>query len=175
MTYVSPTPSPSGGGGRQRFTKALRQRLVREFADRNGGIYDPKLFEQEVRNTGPRHEAYEWFTWDEEDAALQHRLFQAREFAVGLKIVFTVEEIGRNRKIVVVERDMPFVLSPLDGRLNGGGYFLSDPTNEEHVKEHCRQAAASLRTWQARYGAAEAHVGLKGSLERLLRALDAAS
>jgi hypothetical protein len=176
MTFVSPSSTAgAGASSRTRFTKELRQRLVREFAERNGGIYDAKLFEREVRNAGPAHEAYEWFTWDEETAALQYRIDQAREFAIGLKIVFTVEEIGRNRKVVVVERDMPFAMSPLDGRLNGGGYYLTDPKNEDHVREHCRQAAASLRTWQARYSAAAASVGMSTALDRLIAALDAAS
>ena len=52
-----------------RFTKALRERIVREFTARHNGRFDPAVFVEEVRQAGPSHEAYEWFQWDDEAAA----------------------------------------------------------------------------------------------------------
>lgn len=54
---------------------------------------------------------------------------------------------------------MPLVLSPLEGRKDGGGYLLVDPKNESHLDEHCRQAALTLRGWLSRYSEAVRHVG----------------
>ena len=156
-----------------RFTKALRQEIIRDFCERRNADFDARLFEQEVRETGPSHPAYEWFQWDAEKAAHDHRIWQAREFATGLKVSFTVEEIGRNKSISVREVEMPMLVSPLDGRRGGGGYFLSDPENPEHMAEFCRQAAADLARWLRRYHAAVAHAGGSvGAVERQLRLLE---
>lgn len=142
------------------FTKAQRQRIVREYALRNNGVYNPALFLKEVRDTGPDHPAYEWFEWDDDAAATAHRLRQARDFARDLVVKFTVEALGADRKMVVRQVEMPMVLSPISGRSDGGGYYLSEPSDLEHHRELCRQAAQSLRAWLRRYDAALAHVSV---------------
>lgn len=144
-----------------RFTKEFRQEIVREFAIRHNGQYDASLFLQEVRDTGSSHPAYEWFTWDDAEAANQYRIEQARGFARDLTIVFKVEEVTGPHQVRIRESPMPAVISPMATRNRGGGYVLTDPDDPEHIAEHCRQAAAALAQWKKRYVAALAHVGLK--------------
>ena len=159
-----------------RLTKEQRQDIVRDFAGRHHGLFTPSSFVAEVRKAGRKHPAYGWFTWDRNKAAFEHHVWQAREFAIGLRIRFTVEEIGRNRKIRVRERVLPFAISPVETRREGGGYYITDPDNPEHMAEHCRQAAVALRTWLNRYSAVIAYTG--GSLrviERVLKLIEEAS
>lgn len=148
-----------------KFTKALRQKIVRDFAIRHNGQFNPTLFVEDVRRTGPSHPAYEWFEWDQKKAALQYQIEQARAFARDLRITFTVEDIGRTRPVTVRTHEMPLVLSPINGRVKGGGYYLTDPGNPEHLAEHCRQAAIALETWLGRYSSAVEHAG--GSVSAL--------
>jgi hypothetical protein len=155
------------------FTKEQRQEIVREFAIRHNGQYDPKLFLQEVRAKGPDHPAYEWFTWDDEKAAREHRLWQARHFASDLKVTFSVEEVGGNRSFSVKSVEVPLVHSPTDGRDDGGGYVLTDASNEAHMQELCRQGANALSAWLRRYkGAVEYAGGSTKQIERQLKALE---
>lgn len=159
-----------------KFTKERRQEIIREFAIRHNGHFNPALFVQEVRASGAGHPAYEWFEWDEDKAAQQHRLWQAREFANGLRVSFTVETIGRKGAVTVREVAMPFALSPVDQRKQGGGYVVSDPNDPAHMGELCRQAATDLQRWIRRYEAALLHSG--GSLiviAKQLRLLEAAA
>lgn len=159
-----------------RFTKALRQQIVREFAVRHNGYFNPSLFLEEVRANGPDHPAHEWFQWDDDKAAREHRLWQAREFAKDLKVTFEVEEVGRNKAIKITEQEAPMVISPGSGRNSGGGYFLTDPDNPEHMAEHCRQAAVALRSWLRRYESAVKYAGGSvAALERSAAALEKAS
>ena len=159
-----------------RFTKEIRQEIVRDFCLRNGGVFDPAAFYAEVEKMGRKHSAYEWFRWNDKEAAREHRVWQAREFAVGLRVVFTIEEVGRKGSIRVREIEAPLVISPVHGRRDGGGYQLFDPANPEHMRELCRQAATDLRRWYSRYGVALSHVG--GSalpFEKVLKALEVTS
>lgn len=159
-----------------KFTKQLRQEIVREFAVRHNGQFDPSLFLAEVEAVGSEHRAHSWFEWDTEKALRQHHLWQAREFANGLRVSFQVEEVSRNGPIKVRETEMPFVLSPVDGRRGGGGYLLTNTDDPEHMAEYCRQAATSLRTWWNRYqGALIYSGGAPAAIEKALKALDAVS
>lgn len=157
------------------FTKEQRQEIIREFAVRHNGNFNPRLFLNEVERLGESHPAHSWFEWDAETAAEQHRLWQAREFANGLRVTFSIEEVGANKAISVREVSMPFALSPVQQRDAGGGYIVSDPNNPEHMAELCRQAATDLRRWIRRYEAALVHA--KGSarvMQKQLALLDAA-
>lgn len=159
-----------------RFTKQLRQQVIREFCLRRNAEFDAKLFEQEVREAGPDHLAYDWFEWDEGEAARQHRIWQAREFAKDLRVTFSVEEVGRAGTIRVREVEAPMLVSPMDGRRSGGGYFLTDPQSPAHMSELCRQAATDLARWIRRYDGALAFAG--GStvtIEKQLRLLEKAA
>jgi hypothetical protein len=159
-----------------RFTKAIRQQIIREFCLKRNAEFDARLFEQDVRETGEAHPAYGWFTWDADKAALEHRVWQAREFASGLEVAFSIEEIGRNKSITVREVQMPMLLSPMDGRRHGGGYFLADPNDAEHMAEFCRQAAADLARWFRRYQAAVVHSGgSSAAIERQIALLEKAA
>lgn len=147
-----------------RFTKALRQKIVQEFAVRHNGTYNPSLFVEEVRRTGEAHPAYTWFEWDREKAALAYHVEQARDFARDLRVTFKVEVInGGKRSVKVRESAMPLVLSPMDGRKSGGGYILVNPDDPAYMAEHCGQAAQALRSWWSRYQAAAEHAGVAAS------------
>lgn len=156
-----------------RFSKELRQQVIRDFCLRRNAEFDAKLFEQEVRETGPDHLAYEWFEWDDGEAARQHRVWQAREFARDLRVTFSVEEIGRVGTIRVREVEAPMLVSPMEGRISGGGYFLTDPANRDHMVELCRQAATDLARWSRRYEGALAYAGGSvASIEKQRRLLE---
>ena len=142
-----------------KFTKELRQKIVEEFSRRHNGQYDPALFLKEVREKGKKHPAYEWFEWDQDKAANEHNLWQARCFAKDLRVKFEVQEVGRSGAVSVRATEMPMVISPSGGRKSGGGYVLVDPNDPAHQAEHCHQAAAALRSWLSRYQAALIHAG----------------
>ncbi len=148
-----------------RFTKEQRQNIVREFAIRHNGVFNPRLFLDEVRRVGEEHPAFGWFEWDQEKAALAWQVEQARDFARDLRVTFKVEEFRPASAVRVVTREMPLVLSPIDHRHHGSGYVLTNPENPDHMREHCRQAAQALGAWIGRYASAVEHIG--GSLEPL--------
>lgn len=158
-----------------RFTKALRQRIVREFAVRHNGTYNPTLFVEEVRRVGPSHPAYEWFEWDASKAAAAYQVEQARDFARDLRVTFKVEVVnGGRRSVKVRETAMPLVISPMEGRKHGGGYLLVDPDNPAFIAEHCGQAAGALRSWLSRYRSALDHINVKpDTVSDLIAALEA--
>jgi len=156
---------------KMRFTKELRQQIVQEFAERNGGVFDAGAFLSEVNQVGETHPAYEWFEWNDRKAAREHRLDQARSFAQGLRIRFEVETVERG-KVTVVSRAMPLVISPVATRSTGGGYKLADPNDPTHLAELARQAAQQLRWFNERFEAALAFAevpldGLIAIVERL--------
>lgn len=157
-----------------RFTRALRQQIVADFAKQNGGWFDPALFLASVRKAGEEHPAWDWFEWADEKAALEFRLDQARDFARGLTIRFEVEEVHRG-KLRIAERSAPMILSPMDKRRDGGGYFVTDPASDAHMDELRRQAAQSLRWFLSRYEAVLGHVGASiPTLERVQALLEEA-
>lgn len=159
-----------------RFTKEFRQQIIREFAVRHNGHFNPHLFVEEVKGQGENHPAYGWFTWDRDKAAHDHWLWQAREFASGLQVKFMVEEVGRNKAMVVREVAVPFSLSPVNTRRQGGGYIVSDPNDPAHMAELCRQAATDLSGWLRRYEAALVHAGgTVAVIQRQLNLLKTAS
>jgi len=156
-----------------RFTKELRQEIVRNFALAHNGFYNPSVFLEEVRQTGESHPAWAWFEWDEGRAALAYNLERARAFAQGLKVRFEIADVEHGPVTV----SAPLVLSAFEGRRMGVGYHLFDtekPAND--MTELCRQAAVDLAAWLRRYDAAIRFVG--GSIEflhRELRLLEAVS
>lgn len=155
-----------------RFTKALRQQIVQEFAEKNGGWFDPPAFVAAVQKAGPKHPAFEWFEWDDRNAAHEFRLDQARDFARGLVVRFEVRTMHRG-SFRIVERTVPLALSPVGERRGGGGYYMTDPNDPEHMAELCRQAAQSLRWFISRYEGALAYAGASvGPLEKAQLALE---
>ncbi len=155
-----------------RFTKALRQQLVRDFAEGNGGWFDPAAFLADVRALGDSHPAFEWFEWNDDKAANEYRLDQARDFARGLVVKFEVKTLHRG-SFRVVEQSAPLAISPMDGRNGGGGYFITNPNDPAHMIELRRQAAQSLRWFLSRYGAALTSAGVSTvAFEKAQAALD---
>ncbi len=158
-----------------RFTKALRQQIVRDFATQNGGWFDPAAFLASVRECGPEHPAWSWFEWDDANAANEFRIDQARDFARGLVVRFEVQTLHRG-SFKIVEASAPLALSPVSSRKGGGGYFITDGNDPDHIDELCRQAAGHLRWFVSRYEAALLHAGIQpSSFEKAQAQLDASS
>lgn len=159
-----------------RYTKERREEIVRDFATRHNGLYDPALFLAEVQDVGADHPAYDWFEWDTDKAARLYQLEQARDFIRGLKVSFKVDDVTPSHQIKVREQPIPMFISPVEGRKSGGGYLLTNPEDPEHMAEHCRQAAQALTQWRDRYSAAMAYVGVSdGDVTSILIKLEKVS
>jgi hypothetical protein len=141
-----------------RFTKALRERIVRDFTSRHNGRFDPAVFVEEVNAAGPSHEAYEWFQWDDREAASQWRIEQARSFVQGIRIKFSVETVSRGN-ITIRQSVVPLVMSHLSNRRVGGGYVVTNTDSPDHMAEFCGQAARDLDAWLRRYAGAVLFAG----------------
>ena len=101
------------------LTKAARQAILDDYLARHNGRFDAGEFLTEVRAGGEDHPAFGWFTWDDDRAAHEHRLWQARTFARDLRVTFNVETLERGAvRIRTVEA--PRLVSPLEGRQKGG-------------------------------------------------------
>lgn len=158
-----------------RFTKEVREQIVREFAIKHNGTFNPQLFLNEVRETGPDHPAFDWFEWDNKKAAAAYQLEQARSFARDLRVTFRIEEVTGPSQVRIRETPMPMVISPIGTRSKGGGYVLVDPNDPAHIEEHCRQAALTLKQWKDRYEAALSHVNIDiRKVETLIGQLESA-
>lgn len=156
------------------FSKEERQKIVEDFVRRHNGQYDPSLFLKEVKEAGKDHPAYDWFEWNTKKAANEYNLWQARAFAKDLRVSFNVEEVGRSGAVTVRAVEAPMVISPTSRRSDGGGYVSFDPSNPEHMTEHCHQAASALRSWLRRYEAALVHAGCGvKTIEQVVDGLDA--
>lgn len=145
------------------LTKKERQQIVDDFVERHGK-YEPEAFVEEVAATRGQHPAWTWFTWDNEKAAQDHRIWQARTFVHGLRITYDVELTERG-KIKVRQVESPFVFSPIHTRGKGGGYVELDPQSPESMGLFCDEAASSLETWLQRYNGAVAYAG--GSVKQV--------
>ncbi|MBA3548825.1 MAG: hypothetical protein H0T76_20270 [Nannocystis sp.] len=136
----------------RRFTRDDRQEIIDDYVARNGN-FSAGGFLREVRASNGTHRAWAWFEWNDGRAAEEFRLHQSRLFVQGLRISFTVETIERKVSGVTV-REAPALISPMDSRHDGGGYYAFDPTNIEHMAELRRQGATALENWLRRYGSA---------------------
>jgi hypothetical protein len=152
-----------------KFTKALRQRIVEDFAKAHNGWFDAAQFFAHVEKAGPDHPAYGWFQWDRDKAWHEHNLDLARDFARGLVVKFEIQT-GEPQKFTIAQRSAPFLVSPVSSRANGGGYYLNDPQDPEHIAELGRQAAQSLAWLMRRYAAPLAAVGADMDMLESLRA-----
>ena len=149
-----------------------RRIIIQEFANRHDGQYVPELFLEEVEKSGKNHPAYGWFTWEQDEAAHQYRLWQARVFGRGIKISFEVQTTSRRGSIVSTPTQVPLVISPIEGRQTGNGYVIMEPDNVDHMAELCNQAASDLTGWLRRYEAAVLSVGLTTSaIEKIIKTL----
>ena len=158
-----------------RYTKAARQRIIERYAREHDGTFDAPGFVREVQGD-LEHEARGYFNWSDEACAFSHRTEQARKFAMGLKITFTVQDVETRRNMRVRTRTVPLLHSPIGGRKQGGGYQLTDANNPQHMAALCNEAATSLQTWLNRYGSSVEHAGgSKRRIERQIQKLRDAS
>lgn len=141
----------------KRFTKEERERIARDFAQRNGGRFEPAAFVAEVQKTGKSHPAYEWFEWDVQKAAQNWWIDQAREFVSDLRIVFSVQDVTPGK--YKVQSEYPMFISPLANRRDGGGYNEVDPDSRDDLVEIARQASRDLTSWLGRYRSALERLG----------------
>ena len=140
------------------LTRADRQKIIDEFTGRHDGRYDPKAFLSEVSATNGQHQAWGWFTWDDKTASEKQRVWEARKFAGGLVVSFTVETIVRGN-VTVRHEEVPAMWSPMDNWRSGGGYEALDPDDPVQMAAFCAEAARSLQSWLRRYGGAVAYAG----------------
>ena len=76
----------------------------------------------------------------------------ARQWVNGLRISAQVSDPPvRGRVMQVVTREFPALISPVNGRRDGGGYRLFSPDDPEMVAELRRQGAQALRAWLNRF------------------------
>ena len=141
-----------------RIKKAERRTIVQDFMERHGGRYDPRVFVDEVRRSKGKHPAWTWFTWDDDKAAEDYRVWQARVFVQEIVVQFSVEQIRRGH-VVVVAVDAPAFVSPMDTRRSGGGYVELNPDDPVQMVNLCSEAARALQAWVRRYSGAVAYVG----------------
>lgn len=154
------------------IARAERERIIRDYAARHNGRYDPAGFVAEVRAAGAEHPAFGWFTWDDDAAAERHRLWEARRFATGLRVVFSVETVER----APVRVSAPLAVSPVSERAAGGGYRLVARDSDAGRAELVRQAAAALRSWAERNDFVLTLAGIDpGQIEALAARIDAVS
>jgi hypothetical protein len=140
--------------GRSRFTRAMREEIVRDFTDRHGGEWIPAAFWDEVeacRRRGVPHPADDWFERDPDLAARAFWIEQAREFASGIRVVYFQREPPDVRHFTITEVEGPLVISPMANRANGSSYHIFDLENPEHRQEWCGQAGVALKAWMEKY------------------------
>ena len=153
------------------LSRKERQRIVDDFVEQNGK-WDARAFYEEVKRTQGQHPAWTWFTWDDENAADEYRVWEARTFVRNLKVKFSVEVISRG-KINVRYAEAPLVFSPLSTRQHGGGYVSTDPSNADNMGMLCAEAAKALRSWLDRYGGVLAYAGASSvQFGRAIKALE---
>ena len=141
-----------------KLTKALRKAILDDFMASNNGWFEPGAFARWVREQGPEHPAYPWFTFDVQKAAEKCWADEARAFVSGLRIKFDVNVIEHGVG-KIISREVPLFVSPKDKRPGGGGYYKNDPTDPEHLAELANQAASDLGWFLRRYAAPLAAVG----------------
>jgi hypothetical protein len=103
----------------------------------------------------PEHEVYDaFFGQGDAHAAREHRIALARRMASGIRI--SAERVERKTKSVTVnvQQRAPALISPIDGRTQGGGYVAFDAGSPEHVAELRRQGIRNLASWIQRYAIA---------------------
>ena len=155
------------------FTKETRQAIIDDFIYRHGS-YEPRVFVEEVAEKCGEHPAYKWFMWDNDAAATEYRVWQARMFVRDLVVKFSVETIIHG-KITVRHVEAPYIFSSTEDRNSGGGYERVDPTNPESMAKFCHEAAVAMRQWIDRYEGALVYAGgTTKPLIAVMRILEAA-
>lgn len=157
------------------FSRTERQRIIDGYLAASGkNLFVPAEFIDWLSGQ-PDHDAYDlFFGQGDEQAAREHRVALARSMASGLRITARVQDVAAPKtEVRLTVREFPALVSPIEGRKQGGGYVTFDPTDPMLVHELRRQAAQALRAWLARYRGVAELGGLDlGSIEEIAVALD---
>lgn len=145
---------------RPKLSRAERQRIVDEFAERHGGVFDKREFLAEVRESNGSHPAWSWFEWRDDVAAEAYRLQQAGDFVRDLVLVVEVV----TPRSVTLNLEAPAMLVPLADRREGG----YRPLAVVGVEELRREAVMALIAWRGRYQAALAQIGALDAADKLI-------
>lgn len=94
----------------------------------------------------PDSACHQWFTWDNEEAAHQHRLNEARSL---IRVHVRVEELPQSHSKVTVRE----YVSLSSDRVNGGGYRKLDEvvSNGDLLAELLTDALRDLERFKKRY------------------------
>jgi hypothetical protein len=111
-----------------------------EIAEKNGGRLTPDLVLADARN--PDSVLHKLFEWDDDVAAHQHRLFQARQIITSVRVVVTTEK--RKISTVYYVRD-PEAGSGEQGYVSIDKLKTSDDLARESIVMEFSRAEAHLQ------------------------------
>ena len=140
------------------FKQSLKQEIVDDHLKSHNGEFAPNTFLKAAEKK--RHPAHGYFTWDDTKASHEYRLWEARKFVSGLRIVVPANTVAAKpfRLSVVVntkEVSMPALVS------NKSGTYFRGPS-KKGVGLLMEEAATELEQWLYRHGDL---VGLHVSVE----------
>lgn len=118
--------------------------LLSKIASKHGGLLRPSDVVEEASN--PRHPLHSRFTWEDDEAARQYRLWQARQLISSVKVTYEVQE----RKIKV----RAFVsLTPERNDEEAGGYrrTIMVVKNKLQRDQMLSDALAELTVFKEKY------------------------
>ena len=142
------------------FKRKDRQRIIDDYLNATGeNQFHPAAFIDWLSDH-PDHEAYEWFFgMTDAHAAREYRVAMARRMASGLRIVARADG-GQSSVVSIKVHEYPAFISPVAGRMAGGGYEPFDPNNDADMAELRRQGVVALQSWLRRYAGAFRDVDL---------------
>lgn len=138
------------------FSQTRRQRIIDGYlADSGRNTFRPGEFIDWLADK-PEHEAYAaFYSLEDAEAARAYRIELARRFVSGLRVTVTQNtEDEESRKVTVSTHQAPAFMSPLDGRMKGGGYVAYDPNDPESVSLFRQEAHQAFGQWVKRYESA---------------------
>lgn len=124
----------------EKTIKQRRQQELETIRSKAGGVLKPEAVVAFARN--PKTALHSWFTWDDSQAAVEYRLWQARQV---IRVCVTVTE-GPD------ESPIRTYVSLYDDRGEDGYRLLTDVLSDEEMREKLlQQALAEFKTWQTKY------------------------
>jgi hypothetical protein len=160
------------------ITIEQRAEAVRQYFRETGERFTREGFLRWARALGPGNPVYDRFEWDDKAAAHEYRLQQVGHFVSDLRIEFRAVTVTKPDVVMPFRVEapvkFPMMMSPRHTRdREGGHYVLFDPTDDDHLREWCGQAADTLRAWRGRHAAALTVAGVPGALvDSILARLD---
>lgn len=126
-------------------------RVIVELTER--GNYTPEALVQAARS--PRSPAHKHFEWDDERAAHQHRLTQARFYQRGIEYSFMVK--GARKKLVELQMRVAYPIG--DGSYRSGRDVITDRDMVERLLD---EALDRLEQWRQQYAMLRGKAKLSG-------------